>query len=202
MSHNLAWPVSLGRTVHKNLHKEIDSVWVGIVEYLLESDLRSRRVDLVGVHWAVILRIRRIYELLARRAQQLGDLSQLEHRFLALEDGFSHVHLSHNAAESPYVDLGSVDAAPNDQLRGSIVPRADVRNRGLVRFQHFSGAKIADFQQKGLWVDEDVRRFNVSVADLKRVQVVHGSCYLERVDLDVALREVRLVHVVALDLGL
>lgn len=200
--HDLGRPVSLGRTVDEDLHEKVDGVGVGVVEHLLEADLGSGRVDLVRVHRPVVLRVGGVDELLGGRAQQFGDLPQLEHGLLALENGLAHVHLAHDAAEPPDVNLGGVDAAADNQLGRPVVPRADVGNGGLVGLQDLGGAKVADLQEKRLRVDQNVRRLDVPVADLEGVQVVHRSGYLEGVDADVALREERLVHVVALDLGL
>lgn len=62
-------------------------------------------------------------------------------------------------------DLGRVVGGTKDQLGRPVVPRANVRDIGFVFDQNFGGAEIAEFQDTGAGVQEEVLRLNITMAD-------------------------------------
>jgi hypothetical protein len=81
-------------------------------------------------------------------------------------------------------DLGGVVCGPKDELRCPVVPRADVRDVGLILHQNLCAAKIAQLQYAGRRVQQQILRLDVSVADALRVDVGERAEKLIDVEFD------------------
>ena len=85
-------------------------------------------------------------------------------------------------------DVGRVVGRAKDKLRRSVVPRADVRDVGLSLDQDLCAVKVAQLEDAGRRVEEEVLRLDVAVADPDRVDVGEGTEELVHVELDVVHR--------------
>ena len=103
---------------------------------------------------------------------------------LSREDGLAEHQLSNDAAHGPDIDVGAIVGISEDELRGAVVARADVGNVWLALDQLLCAAKVAQFEDVGASVDEDVLRLDISVADSLRVDVRNRAQKLVRVELD------------------
>lgn len=81
-------------------------------------------------------------------------------------------------------DLGSVVGSTKDELGGTVVARADVRNVGLVLDQDLCASKIAELQDATARIEQKVLRFDVTMADPLRVDVRERAEELVDVDFD------------------
>mmetsp|Transcript_104835 Transcript_104835/g.254445 ORF Transcript_104835/g.254445 Transcript_104835/m.254445 type:complete len:282 (-) Transcript_104835:109-954(-) len=131
----------------------------------------------------------------SRRAQNLDDLDQLVHAALAWEDRLSEDELGRHAGGGPDVDDRGVVRRPEDELRGAVVPRADVRHVGLPPHQPLGGAKVAELERVRPPVHEEVLRLDVPVADPHCVDVGAGPAHLVGVELNKDVRH-RLLHLI------
>lgn len=123
------------RPLHEN-----DTVFFLLLLYMYL--LPRVRFDL----WKLELRIIRIHlaDLFARgRPEHLDDLDQLVHARIARKDRLAEQQLREDAARAPHVDLGGVIDGAEDQLRGAIVPAADVRHVRFALHQVFGAAEVA-----------------------------------------------------------
>lgn len=84
----------------------------------------------------------------------------------------------------PLTNLGCVVGGAENELRGPVVTRANVRNIGLVLNQDLGTAKITQFQDAAAGIEQQVLRLNVAMADTLRVNVGQGSEELVGVQLD------------------
>ena len=124
--------------------------------------------------------------LLVRCTQDLDDLDQLVGAVLALEDRFANEHLAEDAANRPGINGRGVVRVAEDQLRGTVVAGADVRDIRVCRVQLLGTAEIADLENSLLGVDEEIVRFDVTMADVDRweLEVGDGAEELEHEGLD------------------
>lgn len=81
-------------------------------------------------------------------------------------------------------DGNSVHGASKNELRRSVVPRANVGHVGLVGHQDLGGAKVAQLEDAGARVEKEVLGLDVTVADTERVDVGEGAEELVHVQLD------------------
>ena len=59
--------------------------------------------------------------------------------------------------------LDSCVGAPQDEVRGSMVPGTDVRDVVFAWHQHFGAAEVAELHDVHVWIKEEVLRLNVAV---------------------------------------
>jgi len=81
-------------------------------------------------------------------------------------------------------NLCCVVGCPENQLGRTIVPRTDVRDIGLVLNKDLGGPEIAEFQNTGVLIKEEILRLDVSVTDALGVNVGQGAEELVDVELD------------------
>eukprot|EP00933_Yihiella_yeosuensis_P009250 TRINITY_DN115092_c0_g1_i1.p3 TRINITY_DN115092_c0_g1~~TRINITY_DN115092_c0_g1_i1.p3 ORF type:complete len:108 (+),score=9.41 TRINITY_DN115092_c0_g1_i1:402-725(+) len=99
------------------------------------------------------------------RADGLDDLGELVRGGLAGEERAAQEELCHDAAEGPYVDCGSVLGGVAHELGRAVVARADVRHVGLALDETLGAAEVAQLDDVGAGVEEEVLGLDVSVAD-------------------------------------
>lgn len=90
--------------------------------------------------WEVVLlqlRVHRLQLVNRGRPQHLDDLNQLIDRGLTWEQRLSDDHFGNDTGEAPDIDDRGVEPGTKHQLRGPVVPRADVSDVGLVRIEAF-----------------------------------------------------------------
>lgn len=75
-----------------------------------------------------------------------------------------------------------------NQLGRTIVPRTDVRDVGLILNKDLGGPEIAEFQNTGVLIKEEILRFDVSVTDALGVNVRQGAEELVDVKLNLQHR--------------
>lgn len=81
-------------------------------------------------------------------------------------------------------NFGGVVGCAKDELRGTIIARADIRDVRLVRNQDLGASEIAELEDAGIWIKQKVLRFDISMADALRVNVGEGAEKLVNIDLD------------------
>lgn len=81
-------------------------------------------------------------------------------------------------------DVGRVVGRPKDELRGTVVARADVADVGLARDEDLGGAKVAELEDAGGRVEKEVLGLDVTVADTDGVDVHQGTEELVHIQLD------------------
>ncbi|KAI3487957.1 hypothetical protein L1887_48040 [Cichorium endivia] len=129
----------------------------------MRSDLGELVLHVVGVHGL---------DLLARgRAEHLDDLDELIDAALAGEERLPLHELGHDAACGPDVDVGGVIGGAKDELGSSVVPGADVADVGLAGDEDLGGAKVAELEDAGRGVEQQVLRLDVAVADADGVDL-------------------------------
>lgn len=96
----------------------------------------------------------------------------------------SLVILRANACSWLLTNLGGVICGSKNELRGAVVPGADVGDVGLVFDQNLGAAKIAQLEHTGRGVQEEVLGLDVPVADALRVDIGEGAEKLVDVELD------------------
>ena len=157
------------------VHASITTI---IVRYLLPRmrlDLRELKFGVVGIHLTDLLP--------CRRTKYLYDLHQLIHARITWEDGLSQQQLRQHAAGTPNIDFGRVIDCTEDEFGCPIVPTAYVRYVRLTLHQVLGTAKIAQLQNTAVWIEQEVLRFNISVAYAQRVYVRQRSEQLVHVQL-------------------
>lgn len=94
-------------------------------------------------------------------------------------------------------NLRCVVGCAEDQLGRTVVAGTDVRDVGLVLNEDLGRPEVAEFQNAGVLVKEEVLRLDVSVTDALRVNVGQGAEELVNVKLDLQHRHgsLRLVEV-------
>ena len=76
---------------------------------------------------------------------------------------------------STHTNLCGVVGRAEDELRSTIVARADVRDIRLILDQDLGTAKVAELEDAGSGVKEQVLGLDVSVADTLGVNVCEGA---------------------------
>lgn len=89
-------------------------------------------------------------------------------------------------------NLGGVIGCTKDELRGAIVARADVRHIGLVRDQDFGTPEITKLKNPSIWIEQEILRLDIAMADSLGVDVRKGTEQLVDVYLDLEDRHCRL----------
>ena len=62
-------------------------------------------------------------------------------------------------------NLGGVIRRAKDELGRTIVARADIRNIGLIGNEDLGASKITELQHTGIRVEQQILRFDVTMAD-------------------------------------
>lgn len=83
-------------------------------------------------------------------------------------------------------DLGSVVGRTKDQLGGSVVTRADVRNVWFILNQDLCAAEITELQNTSAWIQKEILWLNIAMADALGVYV--GQSPEELVDVELHLK--------------
>ena len=201
------------RCVLQQLRDEVDGAGIGLPEnlrlvsylpshteasggYLIKGmrlDLRELVLHVIGVHGANLIP--------CRCSQDLDDLDKLVDARLAGKQRLSEHEFGHDTAGRPNIyepvlatyrrmqgeertDFGGVIGRSKDELGGSVVPGADVRDVGLVLHQNLCATEIAQLEYARSGVQQQVLRLDVSVADPLRVDVGEGAEKLVDVELD------------------
>ena len=81
-------------------------------------------------------------------------------------------------------DVGRVVRCPKDELWRAVVAGTDVADVGLARDEDLGGAKVAELEDAGGWVEKEVLGLDVTVADTDGVDVHEGAEELVHVKLD------------------
>ena len=68
-------------------------------------------------------------------------------------------------------DVGSVIGGAKDEFRGAVVTRANVADVGFAGHEDLGRAEVAQLQDARGWVQEQILRLDVAVADAYRVDV-------------------------------
>ena len=118
-----------------------------------------------------IIRIHCLYLLSSRSSQHLYNLDQLINPTLSWKQRLSKQQLSNHASYRPNINRRRVVCASEDQLGRPVVSGADVGDIGLPLDQSLCGSEVAELEDVGCWVDEEVLGFDVSVADSESVDV-------------------------------
>ena len=126
-------------------------------------NLRELVLHIIGVH--------RLDLLACRCAQHLDNLNQLVDPTLSREKRLAQHQLGHHAPRAPDINVRRVVRRAKDELGRSVVARADVRDVGLAGDEDLGGAEVAEFEDPRGWVEEQVLRLDVSVADADGVDV-------------------------------
>jgi hypothetical protein len=77
--------------------------------------------------------------------------------------------------QTPLTNIGSVVGGTKDQLWGSVVSRADIADIWLASNENLGGSEITQHEDTGGGIEEEVLRFDVSVADSDRMDVGQRS---------------------------
>ena len=85
-------------------------------------------------------------------------------------------------------DVGRVVGCPEDELGSAVVARADVADVGLARDEDLGGAKVAELEDAGGGVEEEVLGLDVAVADADGMDVHEGTEELVHIQLDLEHR--------------
>lgn len=131
------------------------------------SDLRELVLHVIGVHGL---------DLFSRRCtQNLDDLDKLVDTTLTGEERLPLHKLGHDTSCRPNVDVGGVVGCSEDELRSSVVSRADVADVGLSCNQDLGGTKVAELENASRRVEKQVLGLDVTVTDADRVDVGQTS---------------------------
>mmetsp|Transcript_9353 Transcript_9353/g.23285 ORF Transcript_9353/g.23285 Transcript_9353/m.23285 type:complete len:346 (+) Transcript_9353:247-1284(+) len=153
------------------------------------EDLVPRvRLDLRELVLGIVL-VHRLDLLQGGCAEHLDDFDELVHAGLAREERHAEEQLGEHAAHRPDVDAARVVCGAKYQLGGPIVAGANVRHVRLALDQNLGTAKVAELEQVGLGVDEQVLRLDVAMAHAERMNVRERAAELVRVQLHVQQRE-------------
>lgn len=85
-------------------------------------------------------------------------------------------------------DVGRVVGGPKDKLRCTVVPRADVADVGLARDKNLGRPEVAELENAGSGVKEEVLGLDVPVTDADRVDVHERTEELVHVEFDLQHR--------------
>ena len=81
-------------------------------------------------------------------------------------------------------NLGGVVCSAENQLGGSVVSRAYVRHVGFIFDQNLSTAKIAELQNTSAWIQQQVLRLDITMANSLRMDIGEGAEQLVDIQLD------------------
>lgn len=110
-------------------------------------------------------------------AKDLGDLLELVHLGRAWEERLKGVKFRHDAPKRKYVYRVVIAATTKDIFWGSVPARRHVLGEGRRVADLFNEAKITELH-RGLFLDKDILRFNVSMEEAVTVDVVECRCDL------------------------
>ena len=79
-------------------------------------------------------------------------------------------------------DLGGIVGCPKDKLRSTIVARAYVRNVGFVLDQDLGTTEIAELENTGIRIKQEVLRLNITMANSLRMDIRERAEKLEDVN--------------------
>jgi hypothetical protein len=68
-------------------------------------------------------------------------------------------------------DACGIVSRTKDELRRSIVPRADVADVGFTRDEDLCAAKVAELEDTGRGVEEEILGLDIAMADANRMDV-------------------------------
>lgn len=68
-------------------------------------------------------------------------------------------------------DLGSVICCTKDQLWRTVVPRANIRNIGLVLNKYFGTPKIAKLEHTSVRIEQEILRLDITMAYTLRMDI-------------------------------
>ena len=122
-------------------------------------------------------------------AQHPEDEIQLGWVARSLQEGTSTEHLSNDASNTPHIDLGRVDLATQQELRGAVPKRNDLVREPLHLGIPGPGQAPVSNLELALPVDEKVRRLEIAVDNPVGVHVVHAREELLGPGLDMILRQ-------------
>ena len=149
-----------------------------------------------------VIRVHGTNLLPSGRSQDLDDLDKLVDTRLSRKQRLTEHELCHDAAGRPDIwpnisastsddppgrkltDLGGVICGTENQLRSSVVTRADVGDVRLIFNQYFRAPKVAKFENTGRGIEQKILGLDISMADTHRVDVSEGTKQLVDVDLD------------------
>lgn len=83
-----------------------------------------------------------------------------------------------------FTNLGCIVSGAENQLGGSIVTGADIRDVWLILYQDFCATKVTELQDSSARVQQKVLWLNVTMADTLRVNVCESTEELVDVELD------------------
>jgi len=106
-----------------------------------------------------------------RSANNFDNFNELVDVGFAGEERLPKDHLGQNTTERPRVNVGRVVGGAKDQLRGSIVPRANVGNVRFPSHQGLCAAEVAKLHDMRHWVQEEVLRLDVAVTNTQLMDV-------------------------------
>ena len=109
------------------------------------------------------------------RAQEADDLDELVEGGGAWEERVEEEHLGDDAAAGPEIDLGAVLGGVEEDFGGAVVARADVGVLAKGVEKGAGAAEVADFEDTGGEVDEEVGGLDVTVDDAVVVDVAEGA---------------------------
>ena len=84
-------------------------------------------------------------------------------------------------------DVGRVVGCPENELGSAVVARADVADVGLARDEDLGGTKVAELENTGRGVEQQVLGLDVAMADADGVDVRERAEELVHVELDLEL---------------
>jgi hypothetical protein len=84
---------------------------------------------------------------------------------LPRKEGLTKQHLCDHAPYRPHVNRCRIVSCSENQLRSSVVPRANICHVWLALNETLGGSEITNFESVISRVDKDVLRFDVAMAD-------------------------------------
>ena len=156
-------------------------------------DLRKLVLHVIGIH--------RLDLFSGGCAKNLDNFHQLIDTALTREEWLAQHQLRHDTTRRPYVYSGNTSSTPHaffaaltdirrvvgsseNELWCAVVPRADITDVGLARHENLCRPKVAQLQNPGSGVQEQVLGFDVTMTDANRVDVSEGPQELIHVQFD------------------
>lgn len=81
-------------------------------------------------------------------------------------------------------DLGGIIGCAEDQLRGTIVPRTDIRHVRLVLDEDLGTPEITKLENTSVRIEQEILRLDIAMADTLRMDICQGTEQLVDVYLD------------------
>lgn len=116
--------------------------------------------------------------------ENLDDLHQLIDTRLSREERLAKHQLGHHTTRRPNIDVGSVVCSAKDELRGTVVARADVADVWFTGNEDLGRSKVAELQNACVGIEEQVLWLDVTMADTDGVDVCQRPEELVHVQLD------------------